>query len=81
MNSGEIGSVSPASWSASATTKEGATRAIVSNWGLEGQVDRPPETDGCWSTAITNTAMFTELLLGGEVYDEDRRTEQTIRMT
>ena len=75
MNSGEIGSVSPASWSASATTKEGATRAIVSNWGVEGQVDRPPETVGCWSTAITNTSMFTELLLGGELYDGGRRAD------
>ena len=63
--------IGPTRWSVSATFKEGATRAIVSNWGVEGQIDRPPVI------AITNTAMFTELLLGGKVYDGGNRTDGT----
>ena len=40
-------SVSPTRWSASATTKEGATRAIVSTTALKVRLTVPPETDGC----------------------------------
>ena len=82
ISSDGSGSVSPARWSASATTKEGVARAIVSNWDVEGQIDRPQrQTDT--GRLPPRTRQFLPSCFSAErcMMEADGQTEQTIRMT